>query len=149
MKRLKHAVSAIGALCIASTALAAESSNMLEQQSKLWQQSNSSHSYTYILKLRCECELTRLSPAVVEVEDGQVQSVRLLSNPQLAGSDLPAEFKITIEEIFARLLDARAKDAILSVVYHPRLGYPLYAHIDYCPDWFDDELEIQTMVLGR
>ena len=81
----------------------------------------------------CFCSLT--AERTIEIRDGAVVAGGLPDGPDgLADSE-------TIEGLLTLIQTALDEDAAaINVTYHPTLGYPLEAHIDYDLRTIDEEL---------
>ncbi len=118
-------------------------SSALESQHARWLAAGL-QDYRFEYLERCECSLALVEPAVVEVRGGRVREVTYRSSGLAAPSDARALFP-TIEDLFARIEDAIAREAAMLVVsYDPELGYPTQIEIDYDLQVVDDEVSIDA-----
>ena len=97
-------------------------------------------SYDITVTVSCECTAEMTGPVVVSVRDDIVTSRTYVSNGAAVGL-AHAELFPTIEGLFAKIEDARQRDAAsLDVDYDPVFGYPSRIAIDYNRQYADDEI---------
>ena len=103
-------------------------------------------SYTYTLRRGCFCTIEAVGPVAITVRDGQVESLRYVASgdPVTNLTDLWP----TMDGLFDLIERAVAGDADdVVVLFHPDLGYPLTADIDYIAQAIDDELFLEVLSL--
>ena len=105
--------------------------------------------YAYDYRRRCFClpQLTR--PVRIQVEDGDVTGGSFLDDGQpVAAADL--KLYPTVEDLFIQVQNAVQADADSIVVsYHPELGYPTEAFIDFDRQTIDEEQGFAAENLSR
>jgi Family of unknown function (DUF6174) len=102
--------------------------------------------YEYGYRKYCECYRDEPPVTVVTVRDGQAQHVHhRYRNPdhEVAVDDDSAAFYWTIDELFARLASALARDAVVRAEYDAELGYPTSIFIDDDPDFDGGETDFR------
>lgn len=95
--------------------------------------------YAYDYQRLCFCPPQLIRPVHIQVENGQVTSgVFLDDGESVAPADL--ELYPTIDDLFAQLQDAiQAEADSIAASYHPELGYPTEAFIDFDRQTIDEE----------
>lgn len=133
----------IGA-AIASHARAEES---VEEEYDRWTRMFAgSGSYAFVTQVLCECGPSA-TPVIVSVSGGKVTGVRFASNGESVPPSVRRTFDYSIDDLFRRVREAKARGSTVTVRWHPVYGYPMYLHIDPSEEWLDDEVTIETFVL--
>lgn len=110
----------------------------LNRQRALWR-SQGLASYEYVVRRVCFCPPPIVNPVRVRVRDGQV-TTRAYTDSGEAPDPQQARLWPTVEGLFDLVQDAIDRDAhSISVDYHPQLGYPVRAHLDYHVNMADEE----------
>ena len=107
----------------------------LEQNEEKWQ-ALGLENYVYRFRRVCECPVTATVPVEIEVRNGSVFDVRLLSNGEHVAPG--SGFWPTVAELFGEIRLALADDATdIRVRYDPVFGYPLEVSISWRPEAVD------------
>ncbi|MDX1419891.1 MAG: DUF6174 domain-containing protein [Rubricoccaceae bacterium] len=93
--------------------------------------------YRFVYEVSCFCPEDARGPFTITVRDGVVQEVLFQGRPL----DPEDPRHPTLDALFTTLGDAFSADAALvRAAYHPTLGYPLSAYVDYETMMADEEL---------
>lgn len=134
------------ALLVAGRGLAAEADlERLDAARERWQAVQAGD-YVYGFQRYCECYAGEPPLTVVTVTGGRIVSIYFLhdySDREVPASDDDLDYYWTIDELFDKLAQAFARDAVVRVEYHPALGYPTSLFVDYDPDFIGDETDIE------
>lgn len=109
-------------------------------------------SYSYAYEAACFCGPTATQPVRVEVVDGEVVSITSIETGEPAQPAVPAEDPadfLTVEGLFGFLRDALRQDpASFDASYHPELGHPTSASIDFDERVADEEFAFEVSELS-
>jgi len=117
----------------------------LESARALWGAAQAGD-YRYDYRKYCECNRDEPPVTVVTVAGGAVESVYHLhgdSDREVPARDGSLDLYWTVDELFDKLADAYARDAVVRAEYEPALGYPLTLYIDYDPAFVGDETDLR------
>lgn len=104
--------------------------------------------YQYVFQASCFCGPEAQEPVRVAVEDGDVVSVTSVETGEPAQPAFPGE-TLTVEGLFSFLADALAGEpASFEATYHPGLGHPTSASIDFEEQVVDEEFAFEVRELG-
>lgn len=110
----------------------------LMQNQQRWANAQPSH-YRYTFEPSCFCPPETTRPVIIEVNNGTTVAIRYVDDGTPAKSDVFDRYA-TIDKLFAIVQGAiQQSGSRLNVTYHPQLGYPTTAAIDYFPNAVDDE----------
>jgi hypothetical protein len=111
----------------------------LNQNRELWD-SQGWQDYRMEFQWSCFCVIEYVSPVVVTVSGGDnIDAVVFAENGQPVG-ELISDGYETVDGLFDLIQDAIDRNAFsISVEYHPELGYPISASIDYDQMMADEE----------
>jgi hypothetical protein len=112
--------------------------DLLRAQSR-WERSGIQY-YTYRGAIQCFCPPAYVAPVDITVVGGAVDKV--VYAPGAFTGDVPEQGRLsTIDGLFAILQDAIDEQAVsIRADFHPQLGYPTEAFIDYVANIADEEL---------
>lgn len=104
--------------------------------------------YDYIFRAICFCGPSATAPVEVEVVDGEVASITSVETGRPAEPAFPGE-ELTVEGLFQYLSGVLAGEpAAFSATYHPELGYPTSASIDFDARALDEEFGFEARHLA-
>jgi hypothetical protein len=144
--RRAHCGLRVAALAASLVAVpAAAQTDELAANRALWQDA-APDAYRYGYNKYCECHAEMPPETVVEVRDGAVAGVHHVHPdssrevPARAGS---LDYYWTVDDLFALLESAFARNAVVRVRYDSALGYPVQLYVDYDRDLVGDELDVR------
>lgn len=108
-----------------------------------WRQSGL-HTYSLALTRSCFCGQDAVGLVTITVRDGVVQS-RIYADGSPVPEDLYDAFP-DVPGLFDLIGDALRDDGDVNVNYHPVLGAPTQAAIDFYPGAIDDEVYYSAVV---
>jgi hypothetical protein len=95
--------------------------------------------YSWKVNLQCFCPKIRYTVTVV---DGKPTDVILDGEPTDIGSKRLEGLPLTVNDLFERIDEAHAKDAVeVDVTYDPDLGYPAHLYVDISRNAADEEID--------
>ena len=101
-------------------------------------------SYEFTFSRGCFCPVEYVGPYVATVTDGTVASATYngvdLLEIELLRATSYGERVLTVDEVFAEIARAILEADSMDVTYHPELGYPLSASIDWELQMADEEV---------
>jgi hypothetical protein len=103
-------------------------------------------SYEYGYNKYCDCHRDAPPETVVTVVDGAVTRVHHLhldSPREVPAREGSLALYWTVDDLFALIVSATARDATVRVRYDEALGYPMAIFIDYDADLIGDELDVR------
>lgn len=104
--------------------------------------------YEYVFQASCFCGPEAQAPVRVAVEDGEVVSVTSVETGEPARPAFPGE-TLSVEGLFSFLAGALAGEpASFEATYHPELGHPTSASIDFEEQVVDEEFAFEVRELG-
>lgn len=96
--------------------------------------------YEFVFSTQCFCPPDARRAQLLVVRGERIESRTYADNGSVVDSTR-AGIALTIDGLFAKLLDARARKAArIDVSYHPTLGYPTRMYIDYSTSIADEEV---------
>jgi hypothetical protein len=97
--------------------------NIAESLRQRWEQWQATgiRSYGFNLERSCFCPVETIAPARVDVRDGEVVSVRSLTD----GRQLPVQSVPTVDSLFRWAIREARQNGHVEVSYDPRLSYPV------------------------
>ena len=124
------------------------------QQSRLDQnwdrfQSAAPVSYSYVVRVTCECPTDITRPVTVWVDRGSIEYLLYEDDGRPVPLSYSSSFP-SVEQLFDAIqagIDRRAD--LIQVDYDPTYGYPTNVYIDYDRRMADDELSLTTRGLQR
>lgn len=112
--------------------------DLLRAQSR-WERNGIQH-YTYQGAIQCFCPQEYVAPVNITVVGGGVDAVAFSGDGFTGDVPEPDRFS-TIDGLFAILQDAIDEQAVsIRADFHPQLGYPIEAFIDYVANIADEEV---------
>ena len=100
----------------------APSEELADARSK-WRRSAPA-SYSYTIRIACECTAEMAGPTVVTVRNGVVESRTYVNSGAAVSSEYVSSFP-SVDGLFAKIEDAMRNGTTPFVaIYHPSLGYP-------------------------
>jgi len=133
------------ALAILLAACTSGASNEYDQNLEKWQNANIDH-YRYTLFIGCFCPFTQDMPLTIEVQNGEVVSIRKADGTLVESSDPSHQYYLpyaAIDRIFAELKSDLAEADEVLVSYDATHGYPTTIAIDQIKNAVDDELSLK------
>ncbi len=112
----------------------------LQESRRLWQ-SQGVTDYVYVLRRGCFCTPEAIGPVQITVRGGTV-----VSRTYVEGGDPVTQWLDSwpsidgLFDLLQRAIDGEADK--VDVAYHPQMGYPVSADIDYIEQAIDDELRL-------
>ena len=148
----------IGAAFLLPTLVACDSvtgtDDLSLQQSRLDQnwdrfQSAAPVSYSYVVRVNCECPTDVTRPVTVWVDRGSIEYLLYEDD----GRPVPFSYSNSfpsVEQLFDAIQDGIDRRAdVIDVEYDPTYGYPTSVYIDYDRRVADEELSLTTWGLSR
>jgi hypothetical protein len=136
----------LAALLTGTPALADEAGlARLESARALWRAAQAGD-YRYGYRKYCDCNRDEPPVTVVTVSDDVVESVYHLhgdSDREVPARDGSLDLYWTVDELFDKLADAYAREAVVRAEYEPAFGYPVTLYIDYDPAFVGDETDLR------
>lgn len=129
-----------GLLALGASGCGDDDADEAEAYLKVWR-SRGPASYTYVVNHVCFC--SEVEPVRVVVEE------RAATRATGVDTGTPREDRRrTMTELFEEILQIIGREPDeFSAEYHPELGYPLEARVDYIWNAVDDELSIEVSCL--
>ena len=119
----------------------------LDKNRQRWQSAGITH-YRFTLFIGCFCPFSDQMPITVEVQNGEVISMKASDGTPIAATDPGYETfsrHATIDRIFSTLEAGLAGDADeVTVTYDPTYGFPSEINFDYIKNAMDDELSLSV-----
>ncbi len=107
-----------------------------------WRAANISY-YRYNLRVACFCAFTSKMPMTIEVQNGNVVSIRYNDGTPVSGEDRKMfERYITIDKLFDFTSESQKDADQIQVVYDAAYGFPSSVQIDFLKQAADDELAL-------
>jgi Family of unknown function (DUF6174) len=130
-------------LILILTACSAGGSEFSQNQNK-WQNANISH-YRFQLNVGCFCAFRDKMPLTVEVQNGQIASMKYADGTQI-NADEQANFAqyATLDALFDYTAQRMKDAAEVKVTYDATYGYPTEVSIDGNKQIADDELYLSV-----
>lgn len=132
-------------LIVILTACSFGTSSDFEKNRQTWQNSGITH-YRFNLNIGCFCVFRNQMPLTVEVQNGELISIKYPDGTLVAATDSNYETfasHATIERIFSELEAGLAGGADeVTVTYDSTRGFPSDIYFDYIKAAADDELSI-------
>jgi len=130
-------------IALALAACSMGSQTEIERNKAKWQDATISH-YRFNLFVGCFCAFSEDMPLTVEVQDGEVVSMKSQSGNEIDAPNREFLQKYaTIDRIFAELdtdINGAADEVI--VTYDATYGFPEQVNIDFVKEAIDDELAL-------
>lgn len=118
---------------------AATVENTPESPQALWE-SQEVNSYRYTLQVSCFCLVDMTKPVLVEVIDGQVDSITYVEDGTAASLELFESYS-SVDKLFGIIDNAAAQDpALMDVTYDETFGVPQEVNIDISEMMADEEI---------
>jgi hypothetical protein len=106
-------------------------------------------SYSYTVRVSCECPSDVTRPVVVWVDRGSVEYLFYEDDGRAVPLSISDSFP-SVEQLFDAIQDGIDRQAdYIDVEYDPTYGYPTRVYIDYDRRVSDEELSITTRDLER
>ena len=107
-------------------------------------ESSAPPSYSYVVRINCECPSDVTRPVVVWVDQGFIEFLEYEDDGRSVPLSIADSFP-SVEQLFDAIQDAIDRDAdSIDVQYDPTYGYPTSVYIDYDDRVADEELSITT-----
>lgn len=140
---LAIAVALVSAAAMADEAALAELAAARER----WQ-ATASPDYVFSYHKYCDCNRDQPPETVITVAGGRI--VRVLHRHEDTATEVPVRERSldlywTIDALFDKLAAALGGEAVVRVVYEPRLGYPESLFIDYEAALIGDETDLREL----
>src|SRR5690349_9005378 len=101
-------------------------------------------SYSYVVRVNCECPTDITRPVIVWVDRGSIEYLYYEDD----GSSVPLSYAssfLSAEQLFDAIQDGIDRRAdVIEVDYDPTYGYPTSVYIDYDRNRVDEELSLTT-----
>lgn len=137
----------LGLLALILSACSLGAQTELSRNQSKWQNANVTH-YRFNLTVGCFCPFTSQMPLTVEVQEGNIISMKDVNSAAFSTTDPMNEFVLkyaTIDRLFLELGSTAVKGADkVSVTYDPTYGYPSNISIDFIELAVDDELAVMV-----
>ena len=112
-------------------------------------ESSAPPSYSYTVRINCECSSDVTRPVVVWVDRGFVEYLYYEDDGRSVPFSIADSFP-SVEELFDAIQDAIDQDAdLIDVEYDATYGYPTSVYIDYDRRVVDEELSLTARDLER
>jgi hypothetical protein len=146
---MKRFVITLGLAVLTSGAALADEADLirLEAARALWRAAQSGE-YQFGYQKYCDCNRDAPPTTVVTVTGGRVAGVYHLhgdSDREVPARDGSLDLYWTVDDLFDKLADAYAREAVVRVEYEPSFGYPTSLFIDYDPSYLGDETDLRSM----
>ena len=106
-------------------------------------------SYSYVVRVQCECPRDVTRPVVVWVDRGAVEYLFYQDDGTAVPLSYASSFP-SVEQLFDAIQDAIYREAdYIDVDYDFTYGYPTSVYIDYDRRYSDEELLLDTWGLQR
>lgn len=103
--------------------------------------------YDYAYQYLCRCVIELTEPVRITVRADTVATVTIAETNEPANPDF-RRFYLTVDQVFALIEDAIDRQADqIAATFHPDLGYPAVARIDYRVGAAGEEIEIRIAEL--
>ena len=111
----------------------------LDQNQRKWTSAMASN-YQFNFRWECYCSPEYVGPVNISVRENRIDGAAFVEDDVPVAVEGLERYR-TIEGLFDLLQEGIDKDAhIISAEYHPELGYPVKASIDYEEYTIDEEL---------
>jgi uncharacterized protein DUF6174 len=101
-------------------------------------------SYSYVVRVNCECPSDITRPVTVWVDRGSIEYLLYEDNGQPVPLSYASSFP-SAEQLFDAIQDGIDRRAdLIEVDYDPTYGYPANVYIDYDRNRVDEELSLTT-----